>query len=320
MRLLFITSTRIGDAVLSTGLLAHLIATHRDLRVTVACGPAAAPLFEAVPGLDDLIVLAKKPLAGHWLELIRRTIGTFWDLIVDIRGSGASMLLARGTRYGWTSDRSAEHRVVQLARLLDLDPPPLPTLWTAPVHDDEAEHLMAGSGPVLALGPTANWSGKEWPVENFVDLAQRLTGPDAPLVGARILLSGAPSEAGRAQPLFEAFAPERIVDLFAPVPLLTAYACFRRADLFIGNDSGLMHMAAAAGIPTLGLFGPTDDRHYAPYGPRCAVVRTPQSYEELFPPGLDVRNTPSLMTGLTVDTVEAAARARLAGGRGPGKA
>ena len=51
LRILFITSTRVGDAILSTGLLAHLIERHPDARVTIACGPAAAPLFDAVPNL-----------------------------------------------------------------------------------------------------------------------------------------------------------------------------------------------------------------------------------------------------------------------------
>ena len=56
MKVLFVTSTRIGDAILSTGLLEHLRAEHPDLEVTIACGPAAAPLFEALPGLRRIIV------------------------------------------------------------------------------------------------------------------------------------------------------------------------------------------------------------------------------------------------------------------------
>ena len=53
MRILFITATRIGDAVLSTGLLAHLIEHHPEARITIACGPVAAPLFSAVPGWSE---------------------------------------------------------------------------------------------------------------------------------------------------------------------------------------------------------------------------------------------------------------------------
>ena len=81
------------------------------------------------------------------------------------------------------------------------------------------------------------------------------------------------------------------------------------ADFYIGNDSGLMHIAAAAGAPTLGLFGPSREAHYAPWGPRAGVVRTAKSYDELVGgPGYDHRTTGSLMESLTVEMAEAGAR------------
>ena len=60
-RILFITSTRIGDAVLSSGLLDHVTAAHPGARVTVACGPLAAPLFTHAPGVEEVIVMSKTP-------------------------------------------------------------------------------------------------------------------------------------------------------------------------------------------------------------------------------------------------------------------
>ena len=58
-------------------------------------------------------------------------------------------------------------------------------------------------------------------------------------------------------------------------------ACFSRVRLYVGNDSGLMHLAAAAGAPTIGLFGPTADAIYAPWGPKAVTVRVPRSHEEI---------------------------------------
>jgi len=315
MRILFVTSTRIGDAVLSSGLLRHLIQSHPEARLTIACGPVAAPLFEAVPGLERLIVLQKKPFAGHWLALLARSVGTFWDLIVDLRGSLATMALLRRRRLAYYTDRGPVHRLIRLSQVLGLDEPARPALWTAPRHEDEARELTAGGGPILALGPTANWPCKEWPVANFIELARRLAAEDGPLPGARIMVLGAPGERAAAKPLIDAFPGGRVIEAFAGVSLLTAYACLRHADLYVGNDSGLMHMAAAAAIPTLGLFGPTQDLHYAPFGPHCAVVRTPESYEELTARLASMEALRSLMGGLTVDTVEAAARSLLARAR-----
>lgn len=312
MRILFVTSTRIGDAVLSSGLLGHLVQTHPEARLTIACGPVAAPLFEAVPGLERLIILEKQPFSGHWLALIGRTVGTFWDLVVDLRGSAATMALARKRRFAYYTDRGPVHRLIRLAAVLGLKEPAMPELWTRPSHEEAAQALTAGSGPILALGPTANWPCKEWPVTSFIDLARRLTAEDGPLPAARIMVLGAPGERGTAKPLLDAFPPDRVIEVFEGVSLLTAYACLKHADLYVGNDSGLMHMAAAAGAPTLGLFGPTQDLHYAPFGPHCAVVRTPESYDELIARLPQMETLETLMGGLTVEAVETAARDLLA--------
>src|SRR5207247_7565162 len=87
MHILFVTATRIGDAVLSTGLLSHLIARHPGARLTIAAGPVAAPLFAAVPGVERILVVEKRRWGRHWLQLWARTIGRRWDLVVDLRGS-----------------------------------------------------------------------------------------------------------------------------------------------------------------------------------------------------------------------------------------
>src|SRR5256885_17144119 len=100
MRILFVTATRIGDAVLSTGLLSHLIGRFPDAGLTIAAGPAAAPPFEAVPRLERLIVLQKRRWALHWLALYGQTVLRRWDLVVDLRGSALAWLLWAGERRG----------------------------------------------------------------------------------------------------------------------------------------------------------------------------------------------------------------------------
>jgi heptosyltransferase III len=81
----------------------------------------------------------------------------------------------------------------------------------------------------------------------------------------------------------------------------------RRCAIFIGNDTGLMHIAAAVGTPTLGLFGPSPVAQYAPWGRHTACVRSAEPPEAMFGPGFDHRTTDTLMDGLSVDAAEAAA-------------
>jgi ADP-heptose:LPS heptosyltransferase len=199
-----------------------------------------------------------------------------------------------------------EHRVRQLARLFDLDPPPSPRLWMTPDHDRAAETLVPPGAPVLAIGPAANWRGKQWRAERFAELGQRLTARSGPLAGACVAVFAAAHERGQAEPLLAAIPPLRRIDLVGKLDLLTAAAALRRCALFIGNDTGLMHIAAAVGTPTLGLFGPSPIEQYAPWGSRTAVARTADAPGTMFPPGFDHRTTDTLMDSLSVEAAETA--------------
>jgi heptosyltransferase-3 len=85
-----------------------------------------------------------------------------------------------------------------------------------------------------------------------------------------------------------------------------AAAAIARCDFYIGNDSGLMHCAAAAGVQTLGLFGASYSHIYGPYGEHAHLVRTPETFDELIDfEGYDPKTLKrSLMTTLSVDTVK----------------
>jgi ADP-heptose:LPS heptosyltransferase len=304
MKVLFITSTRIGDGVLSTGLVDWLHRHWPDARVTVAAGEHSAPLFEAAPNVERIIVVVKQKHSTHWWRLWRETAFTFWDLVVDLRRSAIAYLLFANRRC--VIERSSEpvHRIRQLADLFDLAEPPPPRIWTTPEHEARATELLPDGMPVIGIGPVTNWVAKTWRAERFVDLIERLTAAGGLLPDARIAVFSGPDEREAARPVLEAIPADRLIDLAGTVDLLTASACLRRCALYVGNDSAVMHLAAAAGIPTVGLFGPSDDRHYAPWGYDTRVVRTPENFPDIFPDDFDHRTSGTLMDSLTVDAVE----------------
>jgi lipopolysaccharide export system permease protein len=311
MKLLFVTANRIGDAMLASGVLAELCRRHPQAQVTVACGPLAAPLFEAMPQRVRTILLAKGRAKLHWLSLWLQTVGQHWDMVVDMRGSGLAWFLFASKRVRLARRDARLHRVEDAARVLGFSPPPAPALWLGAAEKRAAANLL-GDGPILALGATANWSGKMWPAERFLELAERLTAPSGILPGARIAVFGGPGEHDAAAPLLAGLGG-RAIDFVGTHPLPVAAAAIARATLFVGNDSGLMHVAAAGGIPTLGLFGPSDERNFGPFGPHCAFVRTAESKDELFA-RIDYQPTGahSLLGSISVESVAAAAGAVLA--------
>ena len=265
MKILFVTSNRLGDAVLSTGLLDHLIRAHPNARITVVCGPVAEGVFTRMPNRDRTIVLRKLPRGRHWLKLWTATLPHLWDLVVDIRGSALSWLVP--TRRRAVFRRTGGPKIAELAAIFGLSPPPAPVAWTAPADHQRINDLLPPGRPIIALAPTANWEPKIWPAERFAAAFHRLAGPDTlPVV------LGGPGEAEQAMAAPLLAALPGAIDLVGRLTLPEAAACLQRASLFIGNDSGLMHLAAAAGAPTIGLFGPTDAATYAPTGRRAVAV------------------------------------------------
>jgi ADP-heptose:LPS heptosyltransferase len=276
MRILFVTSNRVGDAVLSTGLLDHLIRRYPACRITVVCGRVAEQLFLRMPNREATVVLDKRPYGLHWPPLWARTATTLWDLVVDIRGSALSWMVPTRRRAIWR--RRPGPKIAELAAVLGVTPPPLPVVWTAPEDRARAAALLPEGAPVIALGPTANWAPKTWPPGHFAALFAALRA--GPLPGAVAAVLAGPGEAERAMaaPLLAAL-PDAI-DLAGILTLPEASACLARTALYVGNDSGLMHLAAAAGAPTLGLFGPTPVAEYAPVGRRVAVACAPDGRME----------------------------------------
>jgi ADP-heptose:LPS heptosyltransferase len=268
MRILFVTSNRLGDAILSTGLLDHLIRTYPDCRITVVCGPVAEGVFARMPNCERVILLDKRRWSLHWLRLWATVARRRWDKVIDIRGSGLAWMVRSGRRR--VMRPRPGHKLAQLAAILEIDPPPLPVAWFTPQDAARAATLLPAGPPLVALGPTANWAPKAWPADRFAALFRALAA--GPLPGAVPLVIAGPGTAERAMAAPVLAALPEAINLVGHMSLPEVAACLSRAALFVGNDSGLMHLAAAAGAPTLGLFGPTPADEYAPAGRHSAVV------------------------------------------------
>jgi heptosyltransferase-3 len=308
MKILFITSTRLGDGVLSTGALDYFIRKYPEAEITVICGPLVAGIFEPAPQVVRVIPVKKERYALHWYKMWRETIGTRWDIVVDLRNSPLSRLLLAGKRYIWGREDQSKHKVEQIAAVINADPPPAPTLWFSDDIRNKAAALVPPGSPVLAIGPAANWPAKTWPADHFIALINKLTAEDSILPRARVAIFAAPGEEQIAYKVLNALPLERRLDVIAKASPVVAAAALQRCTFYIGNDSGLMHSAAATGIPTLGLFGPSLPQLYRPWGPRAAYVSTVESFDQLLShPGYTRGNGVSLMTSLTVEAAYEAA-------------
>lgn len=304
MRILFITATRLGDAVLSRAVLGHLHQTYPHARWTIAAGSIAAPFFEDFPNLERLISLPSKKFGQHWLKIWASCIGKRWDLVIDLRGSAISYVLWTKARQIWRKPKDQSiPRYQQLCQFMGEKKPFYPPVYLTTERQEQMDQLLRlDEGPILAFGPTANWPAKEWPLASFQGCISALTGPNGLWPRARLVILAAPAEQNRLEEFYKELPQDRWIDTRFVTHILDTAAILNRCQFFVGNDSGLMHLAAAVGIPAVGLFGPTNDILYQPMGPCASYIRTPEPLEILVE---QAHNNPgvSMMTSLTVRTV-----------------
>ena len=272
MKLLFITANPLGDAVLSTGILAALIECHPGIEVTIACGPIPAPLFRECPNVMQVIELVKAPLAGHWRRLWRQVAFRRWDIVVDLRQSAVSRLILAKHAIRARPHPARVHKVTELAAAAKILPLPMPRLWLSEADHTEAAILVPGDRPVLALAPGAKSIGKRWPAERYAQFARAAIDEDGFLPGGRVLIVGDDPDRPVTSIVAAKLPPDRVIDLTGRTGVTLTAACIARASLYVGNDSGVTHLAAAAGVRTLALFGPGVAWKYRPWGEHAAYV------------------------------------------------
>lgn len=290
---LIVKLAAIGDVVLSTPAIAAVRRRHPEARISCLIGNAAAPLLERNPHMDCLLRIDERifwrkrlrPLMKLFQCLKSEPFDTvyilhwspwfhfyFWLMGIPQRvgfaRGGRSFRLTRAVPYR-EGDASA-HDIDQYLRLVDgadapgsagQDPPCL-FLNTQEIQETREWLATRGLSPTTAFISVALGGGnnpklfmpqKRWPVEHYARLLEALLAQE----NMTAVLVGDHTEAG----LLDRVAPpalrKRLVEAAGELTLRQTAAVIQRSKLFIGNDSGLLHVAGAVGTPSLSFFGPT---------------------------------------------------------------
>lgn len=243
-----------------------------------------------------------------------------YEVAIDLQGAAKSSLLAAvagtpavaGFRepresiarlfYSHSVETSTPHVVDQNFALVrdvagDAVAPPKTLLPVDPEAEAwvDAELARKDLERFAILAPTAGWSAKEWPAENFGAVARELAAS-----GISSLINFGPGEEAVAEQVRQASGGIAIP--FA-CDLGQLIALTRRAKLFVGGDTGPMHLAAALQVPVVALFGPTDPARNGPYSPYARVLRSPNSvtsysHVDRRDPGLDSITPAEVLTAV----------------------
>lgn len=327
----------IGDVLQSTALVSALRNALPGVRIGYAVGPWSRPVLEGNPDID-VLVDAGRVVGGAtrspaaYASLVGALRAGRWDACFVLERSALFALAAWAAgirdRIGQDSGgrgaaltarvriRPRRHEAeayLDLARAVGLPTDGARSRFVPSAVDHAAaEQALAGErGPFAVLAPAGGVNpggslvSKRWPAARFGLLARRLSE-----AGLRPLLLGARSDGELVRSVHDASGGVAL-DLSGRLSLRECGAVLSRSALFVGNDTGLLHLAAAVGTPVVALFGPTDPAVYGPYCERQHVIWHPQPCSPCFrqprPPACALE----CMASISVDEVEAAALALL---------
>jgi heptosyltransferase-2 len=293
----------IGDTVLTVPFLRNLRQAYPHAQIDLMIEPFSGQVIEGCPYVDRVIPFEFKTihtysasterskLEGyrHYWQLIR-TGGYDAAFVLKRSLSSALLVYAAGVRrrIGFATEgrgllltdrvpyRHDQHEVenfLDCLRVLDI---PVGSshleLWPLQEHERRVHEMFRlagwGNGDLkVIIHPAASLPAKQWPLDRFASVMKVLRDRHQ----ARFIYTGAKGDAGLYRAI-EQQGPFHGLDLCGKTSLRENISVYRAANMFFGVDSGPMHMAAAAGIPVVALFGPTDERKWGPWGAEHTVI------------------------------------------------
>ncbi|HET9733978.1 MAG TPA: glycosyltransferase family 9 protein [Burkholderiales bacterium] len=286
-RILLVATRRIGDVLLATPLLRSLRRAWPRAALDALVYAGTERVLEGNPDCDRVLTIAQRPTLAEHLRLLRR-LWRGYDLAVASQQSDRSHLYAwcaGRRRVGLVPDARAAsawkrascadyellddvgtHTVVQnlrladrlgIARCYEVVPPAGSAPANAPVE------------PYAVVHPVPKFEYKRWTQEGWARLIEWLRGR-----GLGVVLTSGPDESERAVCAALAGAPG-VTNLGGQLSLAALAGLLRRARLYIGPDTSVTHLAAACGIPTLALYGPSNPVKWGPWPTGCTDDPSP---------------------------------------------
>ena len=287
LKLCLLQTAFLGDCVLTLPLLKKMKEVFPGASVTVVTRPETAEVFSASGLAAEIIEDRKKTSPSRLAEFNRlvselrarsfdaviiphrslRSALLAWRAGVPVRvgfsSSAGSFLLTHKVPFSWLL-HDVERNLALLSPLAEDLKTPFPGLRPAAAP--------AAGGAAVGVNTGSAWPTKRWPAEKWASLIRRLSGE----FGTKVLMVGGPGEKDWNAEIERQAGPEHCLNLTGRTTMPELMEAIRPLKVFVSNDSGPMHIAAALGVPAVGIFGPTTrELGFFPYGPGNRVVETP---------------------------------------------
>ena len=272
-KILFISLSNIGDAIMTTPVLLALHECYPEAVIDIVGDQRSSEVFKHCPFRGEIFHKQKQRFLRGTPALLKALWFQSYDLIVDIRTDGLAYLIPAGKRYTkfnkklnrkTTGLHSVQQHMGIISEIFQGDPPQC-HVWVGEAENKYAEEVLGKyyGKRLLGLGIGANAEIKIWSKENYLSLVKKV-GKNFDAV---VFLGD-----DRDKELSDFISSQTetpCIDLCGKTNILQAVAVLKSLAGFIGNDSGLGHMASSVGIPTITIFGPGKPDRYRPWGEKA---------------------------------------------------
>jgi ADP-heptose:LPS heptosyltransferase len=273
-RILLITLSNIGDAVMTTPVLQVLHHLSPDAKIDIVCGKRSEQIFKYCPFRGDIVLKNKHSKFIETIRFLKCLRERQYDLIVDLRTDGLAYLLRGKKRCTKQKpNKQVIHAVEQHMAVIkglqkEMSIPPT-KIWLDEEHETFARKTLSvlPGNKWLVIGPGCGGPEKVWPGERYSELVEQCSD----LFNAVILVGGQ-GDIKYAEIVMKALT-HTCLNLCGKTDLLQAASILKRASIFIGCDSGLGHIASAVSIPTVSLFGVGSPEKYHPWSKRAVWLK-----------------------------------------------
>lgn len=290
MKLLIIQTAFLGDVVLTLPLI-QAAKKHLKAQISVVCIPSTKNILERHPSIDELVVFDKKADEKGFFSMIKfakKLKDKKFDAVLvphpSFKSGLISYLAAIPERVGFSNSagklfftdkisfdgkKHQSERYLGLLKHFGVD-----AGYEKPeIYIDEKDDILPENKTIFGINPGSVWATKRWPAEKYAALADRISSE----LGGQVVIFGGSDDAVTASEV-EKNMKSHAVNLAGKTTLKQLAALIKKCGVFITNDSGPMHIAAAFDVPVVAVFGPTvREFGFFPHSPKAAVVERTMS-------------------------------------------
>ncbi len=276
MKILFITLSNIGDAVLTLPVLDSVIKNNIGAQITVLVGPRPKEIFENNHLIHEVIVFDKRAPLSQQLALFNRLNKTKFDQVIDLRNSYFGLFLRAKEKLNPFKNIPKNIRHMKDRHLFKagLTQSASRNFFIANTLSDNKivgllrQNQIGEFDKFIIVSAGARSTTKTWPQEDYQEFIRRFIEE----FKIKVVLVGDEQDKKICQSLVSN-SKYPLVDFCAETNIFELAALIKRSLLVTGNDSAVLHIASYLDIPAIAVFGPTDDIKYGPWSGRGVVVK-----------------------------------------------